>query len=159
MDNNHQACLDVAYRYLGYRARSEQEMRLYLQRRCFNDKEVDKVIAELKRSGLIDDADFAKLWTERRQSFNPRGRAMLRLELRRKGVDADIVSQAIEDVDDSLCAYDAARRKVRHLSTSDQSQFQRKLFNFLRQRGFGYGICQNTVDRLWQEVMGEKDNV
>jgi len=159
LDDNHQACLDVAYRYLSHRARSEREVRLYLRRRCFGENEVDEVIVGLKRRGLIDDSDFARLWTEHRQSFNPRGRAMLRLELRQKGVDADIVSQAIEDVDDSSCAYDAARRKVRHLSTSDRSQFQRKLFNFLRQRGFDYQVCQNTVGRLWQEVMGEKDNV
>ena len=48
-------CLNAASRYLGYRPRSESEIRGRLQRHGFDGDCIEAVIAKLKEQGLVDE--------------------------------------------------------------------------------------------------------
>jgi len=144
-------CLNAATQYLGYRPRSEFEIRERLQRRGFNESTVSAVIAKLKEQGLVDDSAFARFWQENRDSFNPRSRWLTKLELRQKGVTDGIIDQVVSATDDSDSAYRAALSKACHLSRSDYQDFRYRLGQYLKRRGFGYGIINRTVERLWEE--------
>jgi regulatory protein len=144
-------CLNTAANYLGYRPRSEFELRERLQRRGFNGDSVDAVLAKLKEQGLVDDMAFAQFWRDNRQSFSPRSQWLTKLELRQKGVAADIIDQMV-DVADDESAYRAALSKARSLSPSDYQSFRRRLGEYLKRRGFGYGVINHTVERVWQEL-------
>jgi len=54
-------------------------------------------------------------------------------------------------IDDDDSAYQAAISKARSLSLSDYQSFRRRLGEFLKRRGFGYGAINHTVERVWQE--------
>ena len=144
-------CLNTAAHYLGYRPRSEFELRERLQRRGFDGDNVDAVLAKLKEQGLVDDMAFAQFWRDNRQSFSPRSQWLTKLELRRKGVAADIIDQVVDAVDNADSAYRAALSKARSLSQSDYQSFRRRLGEYLKRRGFGYGVINHTVERIWQE--------
>jgi len=144
-------CLNAAASYLGYRPRSEFELRERLQRRGFDGDSVDAVLAKLKEQGLVDDMAFAQFWRDNRQSFSPRSQWLTRLELRRKGVVSDIIDQVVDAVDDADSAYRAAVSKARSLPQSDEQSFRRRLGEYLKRRGFGYGVINHTVERVWQE--------
>jgi len=143
-------CLNAAAHYLGYRPRSEFELRERLQRRGFDGDNVDAVLAKLKEQGLVDDMAFAQFWRDNRQSFSPRSQWLTKLELRQKGVAADIIDQVVDAADDES-AYRAALSKARSLSPSDYQSFRRRLGEYLKRRGFGYGVISHTVERIWQE--------
>ena len=143
-------CLNTAAHYLGYRPRSEFELRERLQRRGFDGDSIDAVLAKLKEQGLVDDMAFAQFWRDNRQSFSPRSQWLTKLELRQKGVAADIIDQVV-DVADDESAYRAALSKARSLSPSDYQSFRRRLGEYLKRRGFGYGVINHTVERIWQE--------
>ena len=144
-------CLNTAAHYLGYRPRSEFELRERLQRRGFDDDSVDSVLAKLKEQGLVDDMAFAQFWRDNRQSFSPRSQWLTKLELRRKGVAADIIDQVVDTVDNADSAYRAALNKARSLPPSDYQSFRRRLGEYLKRRGFGYGVINHTVEQIWQE--------
>ena len=144
-------CLNTAAHYLGYRPRSEFELRERLQRRGFDGDNVDAVLAKLKEQGLVDDTAFAQFWRDNRQSFSPRSQWLTKLELRQKGVAADIIDQVVDAVDNTDSAYRAALSKARSLSQSDYQSFRRRLGEYLKRRGFGYGVINHTVERIWQE--------
>jgi len=152
-------CLNVATHYLGYRPRSEFEVRARLQRRGFDDNNIGVVIARLKEQGLVDDMDFARFWKENRDSFSPRSQWLTRLELRQKGVADDIIEQVVGTVDDGDSAYRAALSKARRLSRSDYQDFRRRLGEYLKRRGFGYGVINLTVERVWEEREIAPDNI
>lgn len=141
----------VALHYLGYRPRSEAEVRQRLRRRGFDGDIVDKVITGLKERKLIDDVAFAGYWRDNRLSFKPRSRRLIKLELRQKGVAAETASQAVEDLDDEVIAYEAGLKKARVLASLDYSEFHRRLSGYLQRRGFNYEIINSVVVRLWQE--------
>ena len=111
----------------------------------------EKVLAQLKEQGLVDDTAFARFWKENRESFSPRSRRLTSLELQRKGLDSGIIEQVVGEVDDSDSAYRAALSKARRLSPSDYQGFRRRLGEYLRRRGFGYEVINHTVERIWKE--------
>ena len=144
-------CLNTAAHYLGYRPRSEYEIRERLYHRGFNGDSVEAVINRLKEQGLVDDLAFAQFWRDNRQSFSPRSQWLTKLELRQKGVADDIVAQVVDGVDEDESAYRAALGKARSLPQSDYQGFHRRLGEYLKRRGFGYRAINQTIERFWQE--------
>ncbi|MBA7564161.1 Regulatory protein RecX [subsurface metagenome] len=152
--NHFQRCLNAATHYLGYRPRSESEIRQRLYQRGFDGDSVEAVIAQLKEQGLVDDIAFAQFWKDNRESFSPRSQWLTRSELRRKGVADDIIDQVVESVDDGDSAYRAALSKAHNLSLVDYQEFRRRLGGYLKRRGFGYEVTNRTVERIWRELDG-----
>jgi len=153
--NHFQRCLNAATHYLGYRPRSESEIRQRLYQRGFDGDSVETVIAQLKEQGLVDDIAFAQFWKDNRESFSPRSQWLTRSELRRKGVADNIIDQVVEGVDDGGSAYRAALSKAHNLSRVDYQEFRRRLGGYLKRRGFGYEVTNRTVERIWREPDGE----
>ncbi len=142
---------DIALRFLGYRPRSEAEIRKTLFQRGFNEDIIDKAISKLKEQGLIDDAAFARFWSENRENFSPRSSRLTRLELRQKGVSDETISQSISDETDGENAYRAAQSKVRRMTITDYATYRQRLGEYLKRRGFNYGVINNTITKIWQE--------
>ena len=147
-----QRCLNVATRYLSYRPRSESELRERLCQRGFDSDSVEVVLDRLREQGLVNDVDFAQFWQDNRQSFSPRSRWLTRLELRRKGVAEEIIDQVVSAASDDDSAYRAALGRARRLPVSDYQGFRRRLGGYLKRRGFSYGVINNTVEQLWQQM-------
>lgn len=147
-------CLDAAARYLGYRPRSESELRKRLQQRGFDEDSIDVVLARLKEQGLVDDMAFAQFWKDNRESFSPRSQWLTGLELKQKGVPGNIIDQVVNTIDDGDSAYHAAQNKARTLPLNDYQSYRRRLGEYLKRRGFSYGVIIRTVEQLWQEGVG-----
>jgi regulatory protein len=146
---------DAALRFLGARPRSEREIRDRLARHEFDVQVVDRVIERLRRIQLVDDVAFAAYWVEQRATHRPRGSRLLKQELRHKGVDQDVVAEALPSDDDADGAYRAAQRKATSLRAFDERTFKQRLGAFLQRRGYGYETVRPVVSRLWQEASGE----
>lgn len=145
------SCLDAAFRYLSYRPRSEFEIKVRLRKRGFDDLSIEKVLFNLREQGLVDDATFARFWRDNRESFSPRSRAMLRRELRLKGIDNYIIAEVAESIDEEVSAYKAAQKIMKKLALVDYDSFHRKLGSYLKRRGFNYEVTQHIINQLWQE--------
>ena len=137
-------------RLLSYRPRSEAEVRVHLRRR-FDSPVVEKVIDTLVEQSLLDDIAFARLWSESRHSHHPRSAWAVKRELTAKGVDRDIAAEAVEDIDDEESAYRAGLRLAQKLEEADIRTFRRKIWGYLRRRGFSESVSRHTTDRLWKD--------
>lgn len=152
-------CLDAALHYLEYRPRSEYEIRQRLKRRGFEDNAIETVVAKLKEQKLIDDMAFAQFWKDNRETFSPRSQWLTKSELRRKGVNSEIINQVVDSVDNSNSAYRAALNKARRLPLADYQEFRHRLGGYLRRRGFSYDVIEHTVAQIWQESTVTTDNM
>ena len=150
--DNFQRCLNAAAYYLGYRPRSESELRERLARLGFDTESIGAVLVRLKELGLVDDMEFARFWRDNRQAFSPRSGSMTRLELKRKGVAEEIIGEVLSTLSDEDGAYRAALSRARRLSMSDYQTFRRRLGEYLKRRGYGYGVITNAVEQLWREL-------
>jgi regulatory protein len=152
--DQHQRCLSAATRYLSYRPRSESELRERLRRRSFDTETTEAVISQLKEQGLVDDTAFARYWAENRESFSPRSRWLTRVELRQKGIADDIIAGAVNGIDDEASAYKAAVSRAHSLRQVGYEDFRRRLGEYLKRRGFSYGVISHTVEQLWRDQKG-----
>jgi regulatory protein len=146
-----QRCLNSAYRFLSFRPRSESEVRSWLSKHGYSDDEIEAAAVELKRLGLVDDGIFAEFWTENRNSFKPRSQKMVKLELKQKGVDPEVIDRAVSGLDDSENARIAALSKAHTIRVTDYQTFRSRLGGYLQRRGFGYRVINDTVKQAWEE--------
>jgi regulatory protein len=150
---------DRALRFLSYRPRSEAEVRRYLQGKAVSPTIEEEVIERLTRAKLLDDLAFARYWVENRESFNPRGLRMLRYELRQKGLGENTIAQALTDLDEEESAYRVGLRRGHRLAHLDQVSFRKKLGAYLLRRGFAHEVVNLAVERTWQELRAEGENI
>jgi regulatory protein len=150
-EDSYQSGLDIAFRLLAYRPRSQKEIDRHLQKRGVDAEVRDAVLVRLESNDLVDDEAFASYWVENRERFAPRSHRALRHELRAKGVSMDIIHRVLEDVDEEDSAYRAADAKMRKLGSLDGNASSDKLKRHLGRRGFSYSIVRAAVDRLFEE--------
>jgi regulatory protein len=111
---------------------------------------------KLKQQRVIDDLSFAEFWKDSREFFSPRSKRLIKLELRRKGVTDEIAERTTSDVDDQAGAYKAAQKKAKSMKSLEFDRFQKKLFSFLHNRGFGYHTIRPVIEKVWAELGREK---
>ena len=146
-----QDSLNVAYRYLSYRPRSEAEIRHMLQRRRFTDDVVERTLARLREQELADDAAFAGFWKDNRLTFRPKSKRLIQKELRDKKVASDIVEQVTTDIDDDAIAYKLGSGRMAAIGHLGYRDFYRRLSGYLGYRGFSHEVVRRTAGRLWRE--------
>jgi regulatory protein len=149
---------DRSVRFLGYRPRSEAEVRRYLAQKGIEPVVVDLVLDRLRGQGYLDDAEFARYWVENRTRFKPRGARVLRHELRLKGVDSAVIQEATASIETGSLAYEAGRPQAERLvalAQSDPAAFRRRLLAFLMRRGFDYAEARDAVNDLARSMGGE----
>lgn len=147
-----EVALQAALRFLGYRARSRQELRQNLTKHEIPETVIEETLQRLEENGLLNDDAFARAWVENRSTFRPRGRRALKMELRQKGLPEDTIQSALEQADgEETLALQAARKWARKLQGLQYLEFRNKLAGFLARRGFSYEVILPTVRQLWNE--------
>jgi regulatory protein len=149
--------LQQAMLFLSYRDRSEAEIRQNLRKHKTPDDVIENVLAHLRQNHFADDAKFAQTWVDNRSTFRPRGRRALALELRQKGIDEVIIDKVLESVDDEALAREAGLKKARKLQVQDETEFRKKLSDFLARRGFPYSVIKPAVSEIWEQTRTKAD--
>ena len=144
-------CIDVAYRYLSYRPRSEGEMEQRLRKRGFEPEVIERTIEKLKEQDIINDYAFARFWKDAQLSHKPKSKRLIIKELIDKKVEEGIIKQVTEGIDDERNAYTLGSNRAQTLAHLDYTSFRRRLENVLSYRGFSYGVIRHTIDILWKE--------
>ncbi|RPI87112.1 MAG: regulatory protein RecX [Chloroflexi bacterium] len=153
-----EVALQRVLRFLSYRARSVTEVRRYLEKYKYSEEIITNILDRLQENGLLNDHQFAEAWVENRNTFRPRSKRALKIELRQRGVQDEAIEKAIEDVDEEELAYQAALKQSRRLKDLDWQDFRKKLYEFLLRRGFNYETASITVRKVWEESNADGSN-
>ena len=135
-------------RYLGPRPRSVAEMKENLLKKDFSSDIVEKTVTLLKEENLLDDRAFAAEFVRSRERRNPKSKRALRYELFAKGIENDIIEEAVEPVDEYESARKAVEKKSALWEHPDRETVKKKVFNFLQSRGFGFDVSMTTYKYL-----------
>lgn len=139
---------DICLRMLTARPRTRAELRRSLLKKEISEEVADQVLGRLSEVGLIDDAAFAEVFVRSRQTYQGLGRRALRVELRRKGVDDDVVADAVATVDDEAeesRARELVVKRLRSTSEVDETKLIRRLVGMLARKGYPEGLAYRVV--------------
>lgn len=134
-----------AFNLLGYRARSEGEIRTRLARHGHSDETIEEVVKRLRDYGYLDDVEFARAFA--RQKAEKYGPRRVSAELARAGLDREISRQAVEEQFDEESELEAASLAAsRRYNTEEGSEAQaRRVYGFLVRRGYSAGVCAEVA--------------
>ena len=90
-----QHALDLAFRYLGRRARTEVETRRHLEGKRVEPATIDETIASLREMGYLDDARFAHEFAEDKRLLEDWGAERIERRLLALGVAPELVAAAV----------------------------------------------------------------
>src|SRR5438445_11620963 len=90
---------NLCLRLLTARARTRAELAGQLTKRGYPDDVSGRVLDRLAHAGLVDDVDFAEQWVPSRPVNAGKGKRAWAAELRTKGVDNDVITDARAGID------------------------------------------------------------
>lgn len=140
----------MCLRLLTVRARTRAELEGQLAKRGYPDDVGATVLDRLAQVGLIDDEDFAEQWVRSRHANAGKGKRALAVELRKKGVDNDVIDAALADLDPAAerqRAEQLVRDKLRRerLADDDDLKVTRRLVGMLARRGYSQSMAFDVV--------------
>ncbi|MEX2032412.1 MAG: regulatory protein RecX, partial [Dehalococcoidia bacterium] len=132
-----------ALEILARRQKTEHELRTALAR-SFDATAIEAAVERMRSLGYLNDEAWARNYVASGRAAE-RGRALLRHELGQHGVPDPLVVTAIEEHDDRAAALAAARKRMRSLRHLDESKRSKRLYDFLRRRGFSSSISRDAM--------------
>ena len=129
------------------RPRSRGEVERKLLAKGHAPEVVTAALDRLLERGYLDDAEFARYWTEQRTLHRPRSSRALRYELRSKGVENSAIDEAVGGLDDEEAAWAALEPKLAQWSALPPEELRKKAVGFLARRGFGYDVIRPVLRR------------
>lgn len=146
-----QKYLDLAYRYLMIRNRSEKELRDYLGGKNIPQEIIDTIIRKLYEQKFLDDEKFARSWILFRARLKPKGRYALQMELRQKGISQEIIEKVFSETDDELPdevtqAKGLIASRIKRLEGESRQVIYQKVGAFLGRRGYSWEVAKKAID-------------
>ena len=141
---------DTVVRALGRRQLSAGETRALLVAQGASDDEAEVLVARYEELGYLDDTALAESLVERLSERNHKSRGVISRELAARKIPADIVTEALTQLDDDHefdLALDAATKRIGQLSSYDDATAERRLVGFLTRRGFASGVVREVTRR------------
>lgn len=143
--------------FLSFRPRSQKEVVDYLGKKLppdFSRKIKLKILKKLKEQKLLDERQFALWWLDQRLTFNPKGKKLLSLELRQKGIDQEIINEVIAEIDEAQLEKQAKKilvKKIKLWQNLPPMEQKHKLMNQLLRRGFDWQLTKKVIDEFMQK--------
>lgn len=138
----------VVYDRLAVQARSRFDLEQALAGKGVPASVAADVLDRFEAAGLVDDVDFARAWVQQRQAGKGLSSRALAQELRGKGVDDQIVRDALAELDPDVevaAAHDLVRRKLRSMARFDEATQTRRLVGMLARKGYSPGLAFQVV--------------
>lgn len=142
-----QKTFDKLLRFAMMRPRSEKEVRDWFYRKKVHESLQNKLIKKLKKLDLLDDEKFAQWWVRQRTEFRPRGERALEMELRQKGIDQQIIKNALADaeIDEVSIAKKLYQKNLYKWKRYDDQEAKQKAAQFLARKGFNWDIIKKVL--------------
>ena len=141
-----------ALKFLSYRPRSEKEIRDKLRRKKASEEIINKIISRLKENNFLNDEEFAKWWIEQRTNFKPRSVRLIKIELKQKGIDKELIDETIDHLPSTIDDLSSAKKLIekrisRYKNLTPDKKFQ-KIARYLSSKGFDYDIIKEIFKDL-----------
>jgi regulatory protein len=139
----------TALSYIGYKDRTKFEVTTRLEKGDFPPEIIQRIISELEEKEYINDLRFAQQWVEIRSETKPRGRYLLALELKRKGLEESVIDHALANIPtEENLASEFGKNYMRKLADADRETFVKKMTGALQRKGFSYSVTKEVVGNL-----------
>lgn len=151
----------IALRRLSGAPQTRAQLDDAMRRKGVSDDVRERVLDRFGEVGLIDDAMFARAWVESRHAGRGLARRALAHELRRRGVDSNLVDEAVAELPpdrEEATARELVARRLPGTRGLQPAARTRRLVGMLARKGYSAGVATRIVrEALEAEGVDESD--
>lgn len=143
---------DKAYKYLGYKQRTQKELTDKLIQQQYPEEIIERVVQLFKGYGYINDHSYAQYHINNRVRFKPMAKKMIKYELAQKGISGEIIDSTIEAscLNELDMATQLLQKKVKSQIAIDEKD-KKRAYNYLLRRGFNF----DTINKAFKIVFND----
>ncbi len=162
MANPTAAIVSRSLRLLERKERTVSEIRKYFSARGEDPEAIEDAVSRLSQMGLLDDSRYAQRYIDGPARHKGYGRARIYRELLARGVDGDLVQEALEECHDKEAEFEllvkAGRRKWEELVRSGvpEEKVCARLYAHLGRRGFSQRGIMRFIEELGELPGGDR---
>ncbi|MCR3761231.1 recombination regulator RecX [Clostridium felsineum] len=136
--------------------KTENEIRVKLKEKEFNDTVIDRVIEFLRKYNFVDDTKYAELYIKER--IGKQGKLKIKYSLVKKGIDDSIIDEKLSKYESKDEKYinamrEAALKKYTSIAKKETDKFKikRKLSSYLMGRGYSWSEIGDILKEIFME--------
>lgn len=127
---------DYAAKLLSFCDRSEKELREKILKKGYSEEECEEAVAFCREYGYIDDVRFTAHFVHDSTELRKLGKSRIRMELRRKGIDEETISEALANLENERdILQEEMQRRFGNADFSDP-KVKNKAFGYFARRGY-----------------------
>ncbi len=148
MASTYNEILERARRFCAYRERASTEVILKLKEWKTGPGQTDAIVADLKNENFLDDRRFAEAFVRGKFGIKKWGRLRIKVELRRKGISEELISNALSAIDED--EYEAVLRsviekKAGSLENPQSAAARQKIIRYALSKGFETDLIMKNL--------------
>lgn len=144
---------NLALYHLSFKARTEKEVRKYLDKYDIEDTITSQIITNLKGDNWINDRQYAYSIINANQLSGDKGPYVLAQKLSQKGIAKATIEDVLKDFDFSEVAQRVAEKLLKKYTGKLPARaLQDKIIQNLTNKGFSYSDAKNAFDDLDSQV-------
>lgn len=151
----HEVARQIVLRQLAMTARSRAQLESKLAERGCPPQVAAQVLDRMQEVGLVDDEAYAGMLVRSQVATRGLSRRGLAYELRKKGIDADLAEQALDQVapdDERQTARALVDKKMRTMAGLDKDVKTRRLAGMLARKGYSAGLAYAVIREALAEL-------
>lgn len=151
---------DTAFRFLGFKARTEKELYDKLTEKEFSEDVSMKIVEEMKKYKYIDDETYAKNFLKEKMNYKGIGTQKIKFMLSQKGVNRNIIDSLFYDDNfeeeqikkiTELINIKLRRTDIKNITEKEK----KKVYDFLLRRGYTYNIINDAFKEVFNASLEE----
>lgn len=138
----------ICLRQLTGAPRTRAQLAEAMRRRNVPDPIAERVLIRFGEVGLIDDAEFARMWVQSRHHGRGLARRALEHELKARGVDDELARRAVDTLgppEEAAAARALIDRRLSGTRGLDCATRMRRLTGFLARKGYPGSLAMQVV--------------
>lgn len=120
--------------------------------RKFSRENAEYAAKKCEETGLVNDRDFAFLYADELANRKNMGLSRIKLELKRKGISAELVEEALEEIE--ICPEEKLKEIIerKYINYLSDEKGRRRTVNALLRLGYGYSDIKRALDNFETEL-------
>lgn len=143
LESERQTALDKALTHISASMKTEREIRDYLKKKGYLQDVCDFVVEKMKGYGFLDDGVYAKTYCE--SAGKKKGRRLIAMELRKKGVSDEEIEGALQTLTGETESAQNVLEKYMRGKSIDKKSLS-KAYAYLLGKGYDYDTARAALE-------------
>lgn len=144
-DSERVRALDKALSFVTKSKKTQKQVKEHLYKKGYTEQTVESVIQKMNDYRFLDDGDYAETYVK--NYSKTKGKRLIEMELKAKGVSDENVLGAIEELGDQTeSAVKIAEKYLKNKQKDKQNIL--KCYKYLLSKGFEYDVAKSAVERI-----------